>query len=92
MTTQQPMIWFRSVPGRAVRRFGTDGYVGATLGPGGFEFSGEPCGISQQEHVRFRREYNNAERRGDLVRLGEEESAAADEALLEATTAPAAGD
>jgi len=62
------LVWFRSVPGRALARFGSGGLLGCTRVPGGHVWADAPVAIARAEYVRYRREYDNAIRRGDLLR------------------------
>jgi len=64
---EDDFVYFRSVEGRAVPRFGTDVFIGCVKTKDGFVFSNEPVAVPKSEERRYRREYNNAVRRGDLV-------------------------
>jgi hypothetical protein len=71
MTTQVndvSLVWFRSVPGRAMPRFGTGQFLGCSRTAAGYTWATQPVAISLSEYTRHRREYDTAVRRGDLLR------------------------
>lgn len=67
-TNPEPFVYFNAIPGHAVARFGSSQFIGcrANPGTGKLEWSEEPAKISIAEHARYRREYDNAVRRGEL--------------------------
>ena len=80
-----PHLFVRCVPGRLVTRFGSAQYIGARLvspPPSAAEKDAgaatvvwdesEVVLISGDEYRRFRREYDGAIRRGDLLRATED--------------------
>lgn len=79
-------IYFKSVPGKLVTRFGTGTLIGAEIVPTKVEKNGrfpqtetevkwsdDPVAIPQAEYGRFRREYARCIRDGSLVEVKAED-------------------
>lgn len=75
-------IYFKSVPGRLVTRFGTRTLIGAEIIGSKVErekrlpmtqtdikWSDEPVAIPMSEYSRYRREYNRCVREGSLIEV-----------------------
>lgn len=63
------LVYFLPVEGRAQVRFGSAQFIGCRRdrASGRMVWTIAPTGIGKAEHARYRREYTNAVRRGDLV-------------------------
>jgi hypothetical protein len=65
------MKYYRAVEGRIVRRYGTDIYIGAryVAGQGYVQDLKRVVAIPLVEDIKYRREYLNCMRRGELIEV-----------------------
>ena len=60
-------VYFKGVEGRVCLRYGTTVPISHRIVKGeGFVYTGQPVAIPAREERSYRREYNNAVKRGDL--------------------------
>lgn len=63
------MHYFRPVKGRAVRRCGSNAFIGATRGPKGYTWNTDVVvAITEREMRPYRKDYVSSVRHGDLKR------------------------